>query len=146
MVDRLMDVFTKKKRSWVMSRIRGTDTGVEVALRGRLHRLGYRFRKHVRDLPGTPDLVFVAKRIAVFIDGDFWHGWRFPRWVSKLQPRWSDKIATNRARDRSNHRKLRARGWTVIRVWEHEIERDLDACVSKVEGKLASSRTSLLGR
>jgi DNA mismatch endonuclease, patch repair protein len=131
-----MDVFTKAKRSWVMSRIRGVDTGVEVALRSRLHRLGYRFRKHVRRLPGRPDVVFAAERVAVFVDGDFWHGWRFPRWSSKLQPFWSTKIAINRARDRANHRRLRSLGWTVLRVWEHQVERDIDACVRRVTDTL----------
>jgi DNA mismatch endonuclease (patch repair protein) len=115
-----------------MSRIRGVDTGIETALRSTLHRLGYRFRKHVRRLPGRPDVVFVAERLAVFVDGDFWHGWRFPRWASKLKPFWSTKIATNRKRDRANHRRLRALGWRVLRVWEHEVERDLDACVRRV--------------
>jgi DNA mismatch endonuclease (patch repair protein) len=77
---------------------------------------------HPRDLPGRPDFVFRGRRIAVFVDGDFWHGWRFPTWQHKLAPFWADKISANRARDRRNHARLRRWGWRVVRVWEHQIK------------------------
>ncbi len=71
-------------------------------------------------------------KVAVFIEGDFWHGWRFPLWQNKLAPKWQDKIAGNRARDQRNFRKLRRLRWKVIRIWEHTIERDLPSCIARV--------------
>lgn len=115
-----------------MSRVRGKDTGIERQLRSALHKRGLRFRKNVRGLPGTPDIVFVTKMIAVFVDGDFWHGYRFPVWEHKLNQFWSSKIAMNRQRDQRNFAKLRRWGWTVIRVWQHEIEGDLEAVVKRI--------------
>ncbi len=126
------DRLTPEQRSAVMSRIRSTDTGIEVAVRSALHKRGLRFRKHVRGLAGRPDVVFSSARVAVFIDGDFWHGYQLSRWKDKLQPYWLDKIERNRSRDRRNFAKLRRSGWRVIRVWEHEIERDLDDVVDRI--------------
>jgi DNA mismatch endonuclease (patch repair protein) len=115
-----------------MSRVRSYDTAPERALRTALHAKGLRFRKHVADVAGRPDVVFVSARVAVFVDGDFWHGYRFPAWQAKLLPYWRNKIARNRQRDRRNFAKLRRHGWRVIRIWEHSIQADLRACVSRV--------------
>lgn len=115
-----------------MSSVRNRDTDIEQAVRSELHRRGYRFRKHVRALPGSPDIVFPGPAVAVFVDGDFWHGFRFPCWRDDLAEFWQKKIAKNRARDRRNHRKLRKMGWKVIRLWQHQIEDDLEACVTRV--------------
>jgi len=115
-----------------MSSVRNKDTGIETALRSALHRRGARFRKHVSSLPGTPDIVFMSARVAVFVDGDFWHGFRFPQWASSLSPFWEVKILKNRQRDKRNHRRLRRMGWVVVRVWQHQIENDLESCVSRV--------------
>jgi DNA mismatch endonuclease (patch repair protein) len=115
-----------------MSRVRNRDTDLERVLRSALHRRGLRFRKHVSALPGRPDLVVTRFRVAVFIDGDFWHGYRFPRWEHKLSEFWRRKINLNRQRDARNFRALRRAGWVVLRVWQHEIERDLDACIERV--------------
>jgi len=128
MVDRL----TPAQRSALMARVRRADTGPERALRSELHRRGLRFFKHVKALPGSPDIVFSRARIVVFIDGDFWHGYRFPLWKAKLAPFWQDKIERNRLRDRRNFRRLRARGWTVIRVWEHQVRLDVAACADRI--------------
>src|SRR5262249_37749020 len=65
--------------------------------------------------------------------GDFWHGWRFPQWRDKLSEKWESKIAQNRMRDRRNHARLRRQGWTIVRVWEHQIERDLAGCLSRIK-------------
>ena len=70
--------------------------------------------------------------VAVFVDGDFWHGWRFPTWRLKLSEKWEEKIAANRRRDARNHAKLRRCGWTVVRIWEHQMERDPGACLRRV--------------
>ena len=107
-----------------MSQVKGRDTSIEKEVRSRLHRMGLRFRKHVKGLPGKPDVVFPRAKLAVFIEGDFWHGWRFPAWAESLSPRWRQKIRGTRDRDRRNFAKLRRGGWAVIRVWQHEIEAD----------------------
>ena len=122
---------------------RGRDTSPEVALRSALHRLGLRFRKDLRiDLPGgrvRPDVVFVRARVAVFVDGCFWHGCP----VHGTQPRsnsafWADKIATNRRRDVDTDRRLGHEGWWVLRFWEHE---DMEVCAARVGQVVAERRT-----
>ena len=126
------DNLTPEQRSYCMSRIKGKDTGLEVRVRSALHRRGLRFRKHVKDLPGKPDVVFRKARVAVFVDGDFWHGYRFPSWEDKVSDFWKKKINRNRERDAANHRKLRQMEWTVIRLWQHEVEADFDACIDRI--------------
>lgn len=117
------DVMSVEKRSALMARIRGRDTGPERMMREILKRLGVAYIEHDRTLPGRPDFVLTEHRIVVLVDGDFWHGWRFEDWKHKLSPRWRDKIASNIRRDRRNRIALRAAGWIVVRVWEHQIER-----------------------
>ena len=126
------DNLTPEQRSFCMSRIKGKDTGLEMRVRSALHRRGLRFRKHVKDLPGKPDVVFRKARVAVFVDGDFWHGYRFPSWEDKVSDFWKKKINKNRERDAANHRKLRQMEWTVIRLWQHEVEEDFDACIDRI--------------
>lgn len=128
----MTDNLTPEQRSYCMSRIKGKDTELEKIVRSELHRQGLRFRKHVKDLPGKPDIVFTKAKVAVFIDGDFWHGYRFPSWEHKVSDFWKTKISKNRERDRKNHRKLRKMGWKVIRLWKHNIKRDLEGCIAKI--------------
>ena len=90
------------------------------------------FATHAKELPGRPDIVFRRIKIAVFIDGDFWHGWRFPLWKHKLSEKWQEKISATRERDQRKFRKLRRLGWKVLRIWEHEIERDPEECVDRI--------------
>ena len=120
------------KRSALMARIRSTNTTPERLLCRALRERGVWFSRHARDLPGRPDIVFRRIRLAVFVDGDFWHGWRFPLWKHKLSSWWQQKIEKNRQRDQRNFRRLRRMGWTVIRIWEHQIEQDLDKCVRRI--------------
>jgi DNA mismatch endonuclease (patch repair protein) len=127
-------------RSIVMSRIKGRDTGPELAIAKALRRLRIRFESHASDLPGRPDFVFRRLKIALFVDGDFWHGWRFPAWRHKLSEKWEAKIEANRRRDARNFRRLRAAGWVVVRLWEHQVEQDLDGCLTKVSALLVASR------
>ena len=68
----------------------------------------------------------------MFVDGDFWHGYRFPSWEDKVSDFWKKKINRNRERDAANHRKLRQMEWTVIRLWQHEVEADFDACIDRI--------------
>lgn len=134
----MADRITPEQRSRLMAKVHSFDTAPERAIRSALHKKGLRFRKHVADLPGRPDVVFARSRVAVFVDGDFWHGYRFPAWKAKLAPYWQEKIVRNRARDRRNFARLRASGWVVIRVWSHEIDRDLGACVARVAHAVGS--------
>ena len=90
------------------------------------------WESHVNSLPGKPDFVFKEQSVVVFVDGDFWHGWRFPQWKSKLSSQWQEKISANRRRDTRNHRKLRRLGWKVIRIWEHQIFKSPEKCVSRI--------------
>ena len=128
----MADNLTREQRSYCMSRIKGRDTTLEMRVRSELHRRGLRFRKHVKDLPGKPDIVFSKRRIAVFVDGDFWHGYRFPSWEHKVADFWKKKITGNRERDAKNHRRLREMGWTVIRLWQHQLETDFEECIARV--------------
>lgn len=119
-----------------MGRVRQRDTAPELALRSALHRRGLRFRKNVRGLPGSPDIVFARAKLAVFVDGDFWHGRDFDGWKDKLQPFWRAKIERNIERDARNVADLEALGWRVLRVWEKDVKRRLDEVVDAVCGRL----------
>ncbi|MXW23873.1 MAG: very short patch repair endonuclease [Chloroflexi bacterium] len=130
---RTIDRLTPEQRRRAMTNVRSKDTGIEVAVRSALHARGLRFRKHVRHLPGTPDIVFSRARVAVFVDGDFWHGWRFPTWRHKLSTYWDAKIERNRRRDRRNFARLRRQGWLVVRVWEHDVLADVDRVADRIE-------------
>ncbi|WP_436892219.1 very short patch repair endonuclease [Nocardiopsis dassonvillei] len=103
---------------------RGRDTGPELALRRLVHAAGLRYRVSARPLPAlrrTADLVFTRRRVAVFVDGCFWHG--CPEHHTRARTNaayWADKVAANRARDADTDRRLAEAGWTVLRFWEHE--------------------------
>jgi len=129
----MADNLTPQQRSYTMSCIRSKDTTPELTIRKLAHSRGLRFRKHNKRLPGCPDLVFPRAKVVVFVDGDFWHGWRFPAWEHKLRPYWRNKIEGNRLRDRRNFCTLRRNGWTVIRIWEHKVKKDPHLCVDKIE-------------
>lgn len=131
------DVMSAATRSALMARIRGKDTKPERLVAEHLERSGLSFERHAKDLAGTPDIVFRTERVVVFIDGDFWHGWRFPLWKEKLTPYWQEKIEATRRRDARNFRRLRYQGWTVLRIWEHQVESDLARCVNRILEVLA---------
>jgi DNA mismatch endonuclease, patch repair protein len=136
----VVDNLTSEQRSYTMSRIRSSDTKPELVVRRLTHARGLRFRIHVGDLPGRPDLVFARAKVVVFVDGDFWHGWRFPQGRTKLSPYWEGKIAGNRKRDRSNFRRLRCEGWIVVRLWEHEVETEPNECVDRIQQAVRQGR------
>lgn len=109
-----------------MSRIRGKDTKPEIAVRKLVHRMGYRFRLHRRDLPGSPDLAFPGRKKVIFVHGCFWHmhpdpGCRRARVPKSRVDYWKPKLERNRGRDLENEEKLRRLGWEVLVVWECEI-------------------------
>ena len=119
------DVFTPEQRSAVMAKVRGRDTGPERTVRRTLTVLGLRYRLQRRDLPGSPDIVMVGRRIAIFVHGCFWHGHacrRGARLPKANADYWSAKIARNVARDASAQAALLAAGWAVLTVWECELK------------------------
>jgi DNA mismatch endonuclease (patch repair protein) len=116
---------------------RRTDTQHEVLLRRELWRMGLRYRKNVDTLPGKPDIVFACARVAVFCDGDFWHGRNWGEQKRKLgqgtnAEYWLAKIESNMERDRLNGALLEADGWSVLRLWETDIKRDPQAAAELV--------------
>lgn len=134
----LTDRLAPDRRSRLMQAVKGKDTAPEIALRSLLHRLGYRFRLHRRNLPGTPDIVLPARHTVVFVNGCFWHGHgcsigQLPK--SRLDF-WEPKIEANKARDASRQAELINLGWSVIVVWQCEL-RDMP--------KLTDRLTKLLG-
>ena len=110
------DIMSVDKRSKVMSRIKGKDTTPERIIFASLEEKSIKFEKHCRDLPGSPDVVLRNEKVAIFLDGNFWHGWRFPLWEHKLSDKWRNKIAATRKRDQKNFRKLRNQNWKVLRL------------------------------
>lgn len=126
------DIMSAETRSSVMARIKGKNTTPERVIARELRRRKIYFATHAAELPGKPDIVFRRIKLAVFIDGDFWHGWRFPLWKHKLSEKWQNKIARTRERDQRNFGKLRRDGWEVIRVWEHQVERSPIDCVETI--------------
>nr|WP_269844486.1 very short patch repair endonuclease [Acidimangrovimonas sediminis] len=115
-------------RSAVMRRIRGSNTGPERAVQAMLEALDLDFETHVRSLPGRPDFVLWQHSLCIFVDGDFWHGWRFDEWRMKLSEKWEAKIAETMRRDDRNRRLLRQAGWQVLRIWEHRINESPYRC------------------
>ena len=105
-------------------------------MRKELHRRGYRFRVNAAWLAGKPDVVFTKIRLAIFIDGDFWHGWKFDEWSHKLAPYWHEKISGNKARDLRRAASLRREGWTVMRIWEHDVDKNFERCIAWIEKKI----------
>ncbi|MBO9830587.1 very short patch repair endonuclease [Xanthomonas sp. A2111] len=128
MVDRL----TPEQRRRCMSANRGADTGPELALRKALHSLGCRYTLRSK-MPGRPDLVFPSSGTVVFVDGCFWHGCPdhcvLPNNNREL---WQAKLEANKSRDRRVDEELKRLGWKVVRVWEHEIRRDIEGAAHRI--------------
>ena len=117
----MVDSLSRKHRSWNMSRIRSRDTGPELLVRSALHRAGYRFRLHSKDLPGRPDIVLPKYHTVVFVHGCFWHrhkGCRFAYSPKSRVAFWNNKFRGNIERDRRTSTALRKLGWRVVTVWE----------------------------
>ena len=124
----MTDTLTPEQRSALMSRIRGQNTSPEMAVRRLVHGMGYRYRLHRRDLPGTPDLVFGPRRKVIFVHGCFWHlhqGCPFARMPKSRLDYWGPKLEGNRARDERNQRELERLDWDVLVIWECEIKQGL---------------------
>jgi DNA mismatch endonuclease (patch repair protein) len=134
----MADVFSKEKRSWLMSRVKGRDTKPEILVRSLVHRMGFRFRLHGRDLPGNPDIVLPRYGKVIFVHGCFWHGHR--RCLRSKRPTthkgfWNKKLDQNIERDERFRRMLKRMGWRVLVVWECETRRQ-EKLLRKLEGFL----------
>jgi DNA mismatch endonuclease (patch repair protein) len=144
------DFLSKETRSRVMSRIGSKNTKPEVALRRALWARGVRgWRCHTRTVPGRPDIAFTRWRVAVFVDGCFWHGHPDYFTPGKSGTYWDSKIARTQERDRQANDALTGAGWRVIRLWDFEVEQDPEQCVEKVvtalnEARSASGTTNFL--
>ena len=125
-----------KTRSYTMSRIKSRDTSIEVSLRKALWAVGIRYRKNYAALPGAPDIAITKDCIAVFCDGEFWHGkgWETKRSeIKNNREYWNNKIERNIRRDQEVNRILSGMGWTVIRFWGYDIQKDLSGCVDDIK-------------
>ena len=124
----MTDIMTPEARSELMSRIRAKDTKPERYVRSLVHAMGYRFRLHRRDLPGTPDMVFPGRRKVIFVHGCFWHlhddpSCKLARIPDSNQDYWRPKLQKNRERDSVHRAKLEALDWQVLAIWECQIRR-----------------------
>lgn len=134
-----MDIWSKQKRSDVMSRIRGKNTKPEMILRSELFRQGFRFRVHQADLPGKPDIVLRKYQSIIFVHGCFWHyhkGCREGRIPSTNSVFWKEKLQRNINKDKLNIEKLRKNKWKVYVIWECEIEKHLELTLQNLVSKM----------
>ena len=139
-----MDNLTREQRHKNMKAIQSKDTSIEIKLRKALWKEGLRYRKNYAGLPGKPDIVFTKYKIAVFCDSDFWHGfdWENRKHAIKSNHEyWIPKIERNMARDRAVGCLLKEMGWEVIRFWEWQIRKEIDACVSEIQRIVLDKKT-----
>ena len=133
----MTDNLTKEQRSYAMSRIGRRDTVPELMLRKAVWSAGLRgYRIDRKNLPGRPDLAWGVKRVAVFVDGAFWHGHPSAFRTGKSGGYWDEKITRNMERDRKADHLLTELGWAVLRFWDFEIKGDLEGCVKRIEAAL----------
>nr|WP_319775888.1 very short patch repair endonuclease [uncultured Sphaerochaeta sp.] len=136
----MTDVFPTEKRSWIMSRVREKNTSPELKVRSLVHRLGFRFRLHKKDLPGKPDLVFPSRKKIIFVHGCFWHGHTCARGQRRPKTNcnyWSGKIQRNIDRDLKTQSELNSMGWDVFVVWECELK-DMDVLCHRLQSFFAA--------
>lgn len=143
----MADVLSKEQRSKNMKHIRSKDTKIEMLLRKALWNKGYRYRKNYRELPGNPDIAITKYKIAIFCDGEFFHGKNWEVLKPKLKNSnnsqfWINKISRNRKRDEEINKKLLFEGWTVIRFWGDDIKKNLDECIKVIDEAILDSRLS----
>ena len=120
-----------------MSQIRGKNTKIELKMKKILADMGYKFEMHPK-MYGNPDFAHKRKKIVIFCDGDFWHGYRYGQKKRLPKKFWRDKIENNMNRDKKYNRKLRRDGWSFLRLWEHDIEKDPEKCRRKIVAKFRS--------
>ena len=131
-----MDRLTPEQRHKNMQSIKNRDSQIEILLRKELSRRGLRYRKNVKTVFGHPDVAFIGKKIAVFCDSEFWHGYDWENKklnIKSNQNFWYTKIERNMARDEEVNSKLRTQGWIVLRFWGEEIKKDVAQCADIIE-------------
>jgi len=134
----MTDIMSREKRSYLMSRIRGKNTKIELSLKEKLESAGLDFEMHPKMI-GNPDFILKQQKLAIFCDGDFWHGYRLgPKKLSKMSKYWSKKIVRNKVNAKKADKILQKGGWKVLRFWEHQIEKDVDWCIGKIIKELKS--------
>lgn len=127
--------YTTKERSELMSKIKGKNTKPEVFLRKVLYQLGVRYRVNVKDLPGRPDIAIKKHKLAIFVDGEFWHGHDWENKKGQIKNNrgfWVPKIERNIQRDEEVNEQYRQMGWKVLRFWEQEIKKEPGRCIYQV--------------
>lgn len=131
-----MDVMTPEQRHRNMQHIRSSETKPEILLRKALWRKGFRYRKNYKKLPGTPDIVLTKQKIAIFVDGDFWHARGHRKHpgeqIETHKAYWQKKLQRNVERDKEVNDALTEQGWLVLRFWESDIKNDLKKCIDTV--------------
>ena len=134
-----MDNHTPEQRHKNMQAIKNKDSKIELMLRKELWMRGLRYRKNYSKVFGHPDIVFVGKKIAVFCDSEFWHGFNWDEKKNEIKSRqdfWIPKIERNMQRDKEVTKKLQAEGWIVLRFWGNEIKKDVIKCANAIEEKI----------
>lgn len=132
----IMDKHTKEQRRKNMQAIKNKDSQIELILRRELWSRGLRYRKNVKTIYGKPDIAFIGKKVAVFCDSEFWHGYAWEIYQEDFQSNqsfWIPKIERNIQRDIEVNNKLRSEGWTVLRFWGREIKRNTSSCADIIE-------------
>lgn len=127
--------YTNPERSRLMSRIKSKNTTPEIKLCKFLWSMGIRYRKNVRKLPGSPDIVVSKYKLVIFIDGEFWHGYEWDEKKDKIKSNrefWIPKIERNIQRDQINNKLLEEQGWKVFRFWANQIKNEFDVCVDNI--------------
>ncbi len=127
--------YTTRQRSELMGKIKSQDTKPELKLKRALWAMGYKYRKNLKTLPGSPDIVYTKQKLAIFVDGEFWHGFNWSEKKAKIKTNrefWIPKIERNIQRDKQNNQLLKDLGWQVIRFWENELNKDFNNCVNKI--------------
>ena len=141
----MTDIVSPEKRSSMMSGIRGKDTKPEIIVRRLLHRLGYRFRLHRKDLPGKPDILLPKWRTVIFVNDCYWHGhedchlFRLPKTRTDF---WQSKISGNRIRDQRNHFALQSAEWKVVIIWECAVSKKLRLSDERLAKAIATALAS----
>ncbi|MBI4427243.1 MAG: very short patch repair endonuclease [Candidatus Magasanikbacteria bacterium] len=140
----MADVFSKKKRSEIMSRIKSKETGIERTVFSYLRKHNIYFQRHYSKVAGKPDIALPSQKKAVFINGDFWHGYKFRIWRNRIPRKyWIAKIESNIKRDKRNCRALKRRGWKIMNIWGHQVLEDKDKTCQLIAIFLAKTKRKI---
>jgi len=131
----MADIFSKAKRSEIMSKIKSKDTSIELIFAKELRKHKICYRRNNKKIKGSPDFVITDKNLVVFLDGEFWHGFKWDEKKKRIKSNrqyWVSKIEKNIKRDKSVSKYLKVHGWYVLRFWQHQIKKDPEKCIKKI--------------